>query len=108
LVQRARIGFPVKNESWPSYFRVDIAYNPLVAIKLYRYRDWPAAERAFRRGLELNPNVAELHQHYALCLILFGRNEDARKEIQLGAELNPVSFPLQSKLGENPFPHATV
>jgi len=42
----------------------------------------------------LNPNLAELHQHYALCLILFGRNEDALKEILRGAELNPVSFPF--------------
>jgi len=67
------------------------AYNPLAALQLYRYRDWPAAERAFRRGIELNPNFAENHHHYALCLILFERNGDALIEVQRAVELEPLS-----------------
>ncbi len=67
------------------------AYNPLAAVKLYQYRDWPAAERAFCRGIELNPNFAEIHHHYALCLILFERNEDALIEVQRAVELDPLS-----------------
>ncbi|PYL68608.1 MAG: hypothetical protein DMF28_06220, partial [Verrucomicrobia bacterium] len=53
------------------------AYNPLAAAKLYYRRDWPAAERDFRRGLELSPNFAEMHAHYAICLLLFSRNQEA-------------------------------
>jgi len=68
------------------------SYNPLAAIKLYYYRDWPAAERYFRRGIELDPNFAEIHNHYALCLFLFGRNEEALAEVQRAAELEPLSL----------------
>ena len=73
------------------------SYNPLAAIKLYYYRDWPAAERYFRRGIELDPNFAEIHNHYALCLYLFGRNEEALTELQRAVELEPLSlrFSLQ-------------
>ena len=67
------------------------AYNPLAAVKLYYYRDWPAAERYFHRGIELNPNFAEIHNHYALCLVLFGRNEEALAEMQRAVELDPLS-----------------
>jgi TolB-like protein/Flp pilus assembly protein TadD len=67
------------------------AYNPLAALKLYQYRDWAAAERAFRRGIELNPNFAEIHNHYAVCLVLFGRNEEALSEVQRAVESDPFS-----------------
>src|SRR5881398_1094724 len=67
------------------------AYNPLAAAKLYYRRDWPAAERDFRHGLELSPNFAEMHAHYAICLLLFGRNEEALAEMQRALDLDPLS-----------------
>ncbi|PZR74921.1 MAG: hypothetical protein DLM52_08625 [Chthoniobacterales bacterium] len=67
------------------------AYNPLAAVKLYHDRDWPAAEGAFRRGIELNPNFAEIHHHYGLCLMLFGRQEEALAEMARGLEFEPLS-----------------
>ena len=66
-------------------------YNALAAIKLYYYRDWPAAERYFRRGIELDPNSAEIRAHYALCLSMFGRGEEALAEAQHSVELDPLS-----------------
>lgn len=69
--------------------RLAEVYNPLAAVKLYLYRDWAAADRAFRRGIELNPNFAEIHHHYALCLTLFERNEEALIEVKRAAELDP-------------------
>jgi len=66
-------------------------YNPQAAVKLYYYRDWPAAERAFKRGIELTPNFAEIHIHYAMCLALFGRNDEAVAEAQSALELEPFS-----------------
>jgi Tfp pilus assembly protein PilF len=68
------------------------AYNLLAAIELYYKRDWPAAERAFRRGAELDPNLGDIPHHYALCLALFGRNEEALAEIKRATELDPF-FP---------------
>jgi tetratricopeptide (TPR) repeat protein len=67
------------------------AYNPLAAAQLYYHRDWPAAERYFRRGLELSPTFAEMHHHYAICLALVGRNEEALSEMQRAIELDPLS-----------------
>jgi TolB-like protein/Tfp pilus assembly protein PilF len=67
------------------------AYNPLAAAKLYYHRDWPAAERDFRRGFELSPNFAEMHAHYAVCLILFGRKQEAFAEMQRALDLDPLS-----------------
>jgi adenylate cyclase len=67
------------------------AYNPLAAAKLYFHRDWPAAERDFRRGFELSPNFAEMHAHYAHCLIFFDRNQEAFAEMQRALDLDPLS-----------------
>ena len=67
------------------------AYNPLAAAKLYYRRDWPAAEHDFRRGLELSPNFAEMHAHYAICLLLFSRNQEAFAEMQRALNPDPLS-----------------
>ena len=67
------------------------AYNPLAAAKLYYRRDWPAAERDFRRGLELSPNFAEMHAHYSICLLLFSRNQEAFAEMQRALNPDPLS-----------------
>ena len=67
------------------------AYNSLASDKLYVHRDWLGAERNFRRGLELSPNFAEMHAHYAMCLVLFGRNEEALAEMQRVLDLDPLS-----------------
>ncbi len=68
------------------------AYNLVAGFELYYKRDWPAAERAFRHGMELNPNFADIPHHYGLCLALFGRNEEAVAQMQRAAELDPF-FP---------------
>jgi adenylate cyclase len=53
------------------------SYNTLAGVELYYKRNWSAAERAFRYGMELDPNLADIPHHYALCLALFGRNNEA-------------------------------
>src|SRR5436853_878753 len=39
------------------------AYHLLAGFQLYYKKDWLAAERAFLRGAELNPNDGEIHHH---------------------------------------------
>jgi serine/threonine protein kinase/Flp pilus assembly protein TadD len=68
------------------------SYNLLAAVELYYNRDWPAAERAFRRGAELDPNFADIPHHYALCLALFGRNDEALAQMDRAVLLDPF-FP---------------
>lgn len=74
------------------------SYNALAGIQLYYHRDWPAAERSFRRGIELNPESAEVHHHYGRCLNLFGRNEEAIRELKRTVELEPLSLRYQLSL----------
>jgi adenylate cyclase len=99
---KSAIGLAPPNDNWPKAeaaankaLELDDtspdAYNALAATKLYYYRDWPAAERYFRRGIELNPNSAEIHHHYALCLLLFGPNEEMLTQMRRSAELDPLA-----------------
>jgi tetratricopeptide (TPR) repeat protein len=44
------------------------------------------------RWIELNPNSAEIRHHYALCLFLFGRNEEALNQMQRAAGLDPLAL----------------
>lgn len=52
---------------------------------------WTAAERSFRRALELNPSYATGRQWYAVCLALQGRSADALAEIAQAREIDVLS-----------------
>jgi serine/threonine-protein kinase len=58
--------------------------------------DWPAAERGFRRALDLNPNLAECHEQYAWFLASQGRLEQALAEMTRARELDPLSLPIST------------
>jgi adenylate cyclase len=68
------------------------SYNLLAGVELYYKRNWPAAEQAFRYGMELDPNLADIPHHYALCLALFGRNDEAVAQLDRASLLDPF-FP---------------
>jgi len=68
------------------------ALNSLAAVNIYYKRDWTAAERAFKRGAELNPNFADIKHHYGVVLTLMGRNEEALEQMHRAMELDPF-FP---------------
>jgi tetratricopeptide (TPR) repeat protein len=53
--------------------------------------DWPAAERSFRRAIELNPNYAIAHQFYAHFLSNARRPGEAIAEIQKARDIDPLS-----------------
>jgi TolB-like protein/DNA-binding winged helix-turn-helix (wHTH) protein/Flp pilus assembly protein TadD len=53
--------------------------------------DWPAAEKEFRRAIELNPYYATAHQWYAEFLAWQGRFEEARAESERARQLDPLS-----------------
>jgi tetratricopeptide (TPR) repeat protein len=54
--------------------------------------DWEAAEREFRRGIELSPGYATGHQWYAEHLSETGRNNEAIAEIRKAQSLDPLSL----------------
>jgi len=51
--------------------------------------NWAGAEREYRRALELNPNSAEGHCHYADFLNSMERFDESLKEQQVQLQLNP-------------------
>ena len=67
------------------------AHNSLGGIREFWDWDWPAAEKEYRRAIELNPNFAAGHQDYALFLALQGRFEQAIAEAQRSQDLDPLS-----------------
>jgi len=74
-------------------------HNALAGVQLYYYRDWRAAESSFKRGVELNPASAEVRRHYARCLLLFGRNDEAVTQMERTLELEPLSVPYNLDAG---------
>ncbi|MGB9072044.1 MAG: winged helix-turn-helix domain-containing protein [Terriglobales bacterium] len=67
------------------------AHIALANIMALYEHDWPAAEREFRRGIELNPNNADGHFMYADFLISMKRGDEWNTEIQRTLELDPFN-----------------
>jgi len=61
--------------------------------------DWTAAEREFRRAIELAPGYATGHQWYAFLLIARGQVEEALVEAHMSQELDPASVSIRRGLG---------
>lgn len=62
--------------------------------------DWQAAEKEFRRAIELNPSYATAHQWYAEYLALQGRFDEALAESERARRLDPVSLIIASDNGQ--------
>ena len=70
------------------------AHTSLASIKAVTDWDWQGAEKEYRRAIELNPNYATAHHWYALQLMLQGRLDQARLEIQKAQQLDPRSLAI--------------
>src|SRR6266498_1383599 len=69
-------------------------------VSYFYDRDWVAAEREFKRAIELNPNYAVAHHWYAIFLSTFpGRMPEALAEIRRALELDPTSLIINSWYG---------
>jgi TolB-like protein/DNA-binding winged helix-turn-helix (wHTH) protein len=76
------------------------AHTTLAFVRAHFEYDWPAAEREYRRALELNPSDAYAHFFYSNSYLSpFGRHDEAISEMKRAAELDPLSMPIQSFVG---------
>ena len=75
------------------------AYASLAMVSMNYDWDWPAAEREFRKAIELNPNYANAHHWYADYLSAVGRHEEAIAESKRAVELDPISPIINAWLG---------
>ncbi len=53
--------------------------------------DWAAAEREFKRAIELNPDDSEAHGYYSWFLAPMGRKDEAIAEAKRSQQLDPFS-----------------
>jgi len=62
--------------------------------------EWAGAEDEFKRAIEINPGYSDAHQMYGYFLSSKGRSDEALREMQLAQELDPVSLPKITAVGE--------
>jgi len=61
--------------------------------------DWAAAEKEFRRALELNPNSADAHWGFGHLYSNTGRHDEALAQIKAARELDPLSLIISASEG---------
>ena len=71
----------------------------LAHVKVYYDRDWAAAERLYKRAIELNPNYAIAHHWYAIFLSNLGRHSEALAGIERAQNLDPLSLSINAWRG---------
>ncbi len=76
------------------------AHASLALSLAYYYWDWPAAEREFKRALELKPGYATARHWYAfIYLTATGQLDEAIKEEQRSQALEPLSLIISTNVG---------
>jgi tetratricopeptide (TPR) repeat protein/tRNA A-37 threonylcarbamoyl transferase component Bud32 len=67
------------------------AHASLASVREVYEWDWEGAEREYRAAIRLQPTYATAHHWRAMLLARLGRFEEARNEIALARELDPLS-----------------
>ncbi|MGH7461110.1 MAG: tetratricopeptide repeat protein, partial [Longimicrobiales bacterium] len=75
------------------------AHASMAHIHLEFDHDWEAAEREYRRAIELKPAYAIAHQWYGGFLSAMGRHEEALKHARIARDLDPLALIIQTWLG---------
>jgi TolB-like protein/Tfp pilus assembly protein PilF len=90
------VAFPLVREAAERALQLDPGLAEAFAtLGLVHYEfdwDWAAADRSFRRALELNPSYSTGRQWYALCQAVQGRAADGLAEIARARSLDPLSL----------------
>jgi TolB-like protein/Tfp pilus assembly protein PilF len=68
------------------------AHLALAEIEWLQNHDWPAAERSFRRVIDLNPSFAPGHGWFAIALLSRGRFDQALAQLDTSVQLNPLPY----------------
>jgi serine/threonine protein kinase/Tfp pilus assembly protein PilF len=75
------------------------AHTSLAWVTFIYDWDWRAAEREFRRAIELNPRYSTARQWYAWYLMAMGRLDEALAEGRVAVELDSASVSIRRSLG---------
>lgn len=69
-------------------------------VEMHYDWNWAAAEKEFRRAIELNSSYATAHHWYAYYLMSMGRQEESLTEIRRAQELDPLSLIIQRDVAD--------
>ena len=75
------------------------AHTSLAYCLMNFYKDWSGSEKAFKRAIDLNPNYPTARQWYGEYLTAVGRLDDALSEALKAQQLDPLSLPINARLG---------
>lgn len=75
------------------------AHTSLALVYWLHDWDWAAADREFRRAIELDARYITAHHWYGLYLGEMGRADESIAELTRALELDPVSVPVNADLG---------
>jgi len=79
------------------------AYVSLASVLKVYDHDWLAAERRYRRALELNPNYVHAYRGYAALLAAMGRFAESVLQIRHAQDLDPLSIVVSMEMAWNFF-----
>jgi tetratricopeptide (TPR) repeat protein len=69
------------------------------AFDLYAW-DWAAAEKEYKRAIELNPGYVTAHHWYAWHLLVTGRNSEGIFELRRAENLDPLTLIISADLAD--------
>ena len=75
------------------------AHTSLAWVTFIYDWEWEAADRHFRRAIELNPRYASARQWFGWLLLAMGRIEEALAQGRAAVELDPASVSVRRSLG---------
>ncbi len=75
------------------------AHTSLALVHWLYDWDWAAADREFRKAIELNPQYVMAHHWRGLFLGEMGRFDEAEAEMQKALERDPISAPVYADYG---------
>jgi serine/threonine protein kinase/tetratricopeptide (TPR) repeat protein len=78
---------------------LDEAHVEMGLVHFFYDYDWSAAEKEFKRAVELGPQYAPAHEYYAFDLTFTGRIQEGVEEGKRALELDPLSAEIGANLG---------
>jgi TolB-like protein/Tfp pilus assembly protein PilF len=75
------------------------AHTSLAAVYFFGDRNIEAAQREFRRALELNPHYPTANQWYAIALAENGKHDEAKRHAEEAVKQDPLNGVMYQALG---------